>query len=234
MGIQFVNESAHLTAADLVRIADACNKQLHLHVAPAWGIKSPLSVSTLHHPSWYPCYLADTIPEAPGALAYHDVDDTGRPFMKIGVETTLDAGDTVSSAVSHEACELEVDRYCAQWTYSVGRRCVVATEVCDPVQDQSYTITSTDGTKVPVSNFVTPWYFVDDGHIHGYDYLDTLGGPFSVSPGGYLIVMKAGAVTNVFGESVDERKRAQREASRGRSWWRAVQMADAMSAAASD
>jgi hypothetical protein len=49
------------------------------------------------------------IPEAPGALAYHFVQPDGVPAGKIGVETTLNAGETVASATSHEAVELQCD-----------------------------------------------------------------------------------------------------------------------------
>jgi hypothetical protein len=53
--------------------------------------------------------LKDMLPEAPGALAYHSVDDKGRPMLFLGVETIPSDGtfsgqallDQISIAASH-------------------------------------------------------------------------------------------------------------------------------------
>jgi hypothetical protein len=156
------------------------------------------------------------------------VQDNGVPAGKIGVKTTLDAGETVSSATSHEAVELQCDIFCASWSYSTRLRCLVATEACDPVQDDVYSIKATDGTSVEVSNFVTPAYFTDDALGQPLDHLGKLDKTFAIARGGYQIRMKGGRVSNVYGRDFSERVRAGKEASRGRTFWRHVTMALAM------
>lgn len=220
MGIQLETQSAKVTAAQLTAIAAACRDQLHNEVATAWNIRSPLTVSTLHHPSWYRFTLVDEIPEAPGALAYHDVDANGHPYGRLGVNATLRAGESISSVVSHECVELQCDIYCASWAYSVGRRALVAVEACDPVQADSYP--HANGSLL--SNFVTPWYFVDDGQGHQYDHLDTLTDPFTLARGGYLIEMAAGRVTNIYNRVLPALIEAK-AASQGRTYWRHIQAA---------
>src|SRR5437899_310358 len=107
MQIALVNQSTAVTDAEVETIAEACNSQLQNEVAAAWAISDPLGVSTKPDSSAYPFFFVDEIPEAPGALAYHYVQDNGVPAGKIGVKVTQKAGDSVSSATSHEAVELQ-------------------------------------------------------------------------------------------------------------------------------
>ena len=229
MAIALINQSSAMTDEQVKNIADACSIQLRDHVAPAWDIKSPQEVRTELEPSSYPFFFVDNIPEAPGALAYHFVQDNGVPAGKIGVETTLKAGESVESATSHEAVELQCDIFCAAWSYSDRLQCLVATEACDPVQADTYEIEVADRTKVEVSNFVTPYYFTEDPLGQPLDHLGNLKQTFDMSPGGYLIQMKAGKVSNVYGADFSSALRAGKEASRGRTFWRNVTMAIAMS-----
>jgi hypothetical protein len=225
LGIQVVSETASVTAQEAAQVAEACDIQLRDHVAPAWNIDAPLTVSTEPGEGLYLCHLVDSIPEAPGALAYHDVDAHGTPYIKVGVNEVNKAGDTISSVTSHEAVEMQCDIWCQEWSFSGSLKKLVATEACDPVQDQSYDVTLADGTKVPVSNFVTPAYFVDSGAAGTLDYLGQLKKPFSISTGGYRIDMKAGAVSNTFGEEYPEVRKAQLAVGHGRTFWRHVTMA---------
>jgi hypothetical protein len=212
--------------ADVARIAQACNSQLQNEVALAWDIKEPLTVTAAPSAGAgsYPFFFVDDIPEAPGALAYHFVQANGVPAGKIGVKTTQSAGESVSSATSHEAIELQCDIYCATWSFSSRLRCLVATEACDPVQSGTYDIT-VEGSPVQVSNFVTPAYFTDNPLGRPLDHLGLLSQTFAIAHGGYQIQMKAGRVHNVFGEGFPDALRAGKEASQGRTFWRAVTMA---------
>jgi hypothetical protein len=228
MGIQVINQSNQLGPAEARRIAQACHIQLQRDVAKAWDIASPLSVGVADRPGWYRCYFVDSIPEAPGALAYHDIDEDGTPYMKVGITETLSNGDAISTTTSHETVELQCDLYCQEWAYSSRLRHLVATEACDPVQAQSYRIKVGDGTFVPVSNFVTPFYFVDADRGKRLDYQRTLVQPFSIAKGGYRIDMHAGAVTNTFGKGFPRRKKRQIAEGHGRTFWRHVTMAIAM------
>ena len=137
------------------------------------------------------------------------------------METTLKAGESISSATSHEAIELQCDIYCASWSFSNGLKCLVATEACDPVQSETYKVHVSSGSDVEVSNFVTPLYFtpVTSGN---FDHLGQLTSPFQISSGGYQIRMKGGAVHNVFGDKVSEALKEGKAASRGRTFWRQV------------
>jgi hypothetical protein len=230
MGIVFVNQSTKITDAEVANIAEACDAQLQNEVAKAWDIKTPLRVATglSAHKTWYPFFFVDDIPDDPDALAYHYVQDNGIPAGKIGVNATLAAKETVSSAASHEAVELQCDVFCATWSFSDRLGCLVATEACDPVQGDSYSIKVADGTKVPVSNFVTPYYFTEKALSHAVDHMGTLSETFDISPGGYQIRMKAGKVSNVFGAKVSKALKAGKDASHGRTYWRHVTMAIAL------
>ena len=228
MTISLVKQSDLITDVGLDQIAQACDRQLQHEVAAAWGIKDPQKVITGPDPTAYQFFFVDEIPEAPGALAYHYVDpDTGVPAGKIGVKVSRDAGESVSSATSHEAIELQCDIFCASWSYSNRLRSLVATEACDPVQSQTYTV-DVQGTPVEVSNFVTPWYFSREGP-----------GP----PPGPPQRPHRNLRDRTWGlpDTHEGRRRAQRlrrrisaelrrakEASRGRTYWRHVTMALAM------
>lgn len=230
MGITFINQSSAISDAEVRRIAEACDIQLRRDVGPSWNIDKPLKVKAgkTAGKGSYPFFLVDNIPEAPGALAYHYVQDNGVPAGKIGVCTTLDAGESVSSASSHETVELQCDIFCATWSYSDRHRCLVATEACDPVQNGTYRIEVADGTRVEVSNFVTPYYFTENALGNKLDHLGVLKRPFDIAPGGYQIQMKAGKVDNVFGAAVSAELRAAKAASQARTFWRHVTMALAM------
>lgn len=227
MGITLINQSTAITDAEIETIAEACNQQLQNEVATEWGISKPLEVTTKPDPSAYPFFFVDEIPEAPGALAYHFVQDSGVPAGKIGVKVTQQAGDSVSSATSHETVELQCDIFCGSWSYSNRLQCLVATEACDPVQSQTYSIKA-GGSATEVSNFVTPYYFTDNALGNAVDHLGKLTQTFDIAHAGYQIQMKAGKVRNVFGAGVSPALKTAKEASHGRTFWRHVTMALAM------
>jgi hypothetical protein len=224
MPIALINQSTLISDADIETIAQACNSQLQNEVAAAWEIADPLTVTAGPNDKAYQFFFVDTIPEAPGALAYHDVDASGNPFGKIGVQVTQQAGEQVSSATSHEAVELQCDIFCASWSFSNRLKCLVATEACDPVQNQTYNI-SVSGAPVAVSNFVTPAYFTDNALGQPLDHLGNLTQTFEIASGGYQIQMKAGATHNVFGHAFSDKLRKAKEESHGRTFWRHVTMA---------
>jgi len=225
MGIVLINQSTAIKDDDVKRIAEACHVQLRDHVGPAWNFAEPLSVAfaTATDADSFAFFFVDDIPEAPGALAYHFVDDNGMPAGKIGVKTTLSAGESVSSATSHEAVELQCDIFCAAWSFSSEHRCLVATEACDPVQSYSYKIGKQD-----MSDFVTPYYFTDNAIGHPLDYMGKLSKTFEIAPGGYQIQMKAGRVFNKFGDGLTDALRAAKEANQTRTYWRQITMAIAL------
>jgi hypothetical protein len=94
--------------------------------------------------------------------------------------------------ISHEVLEILGDPYITWWADgNDGRQ--YALEVCDPVEGDAYVI---DG--VSVSNFVGPRYF--SAGPGPYDWMRKLSAPFSMSPGGYLIVRSPGGEpSQIFG-----------------------------------
>lgn len=124
------------------------------------------------------------LPEAPGALGYHDVTSGGEPFIVIGSQTCIQAGVSISSCMSHEACELTVDPGCAA-TAVAPNGDVWALEVGDPVESDSYDVTTPAGA-VQMSDLVGQNFFND-----GDSALDKTGNAsesFKIAPGGYAII----------------------------------------------
>lgn len=226
MTIRLVNDSTLVTDGEANVIAAACTIQLHQHVARAWGIANPQTVTTRNVRGAYNLLLLDGLDEA-DALGYHDVDENGVPYIKIGCSATIGAGEQVSTVVSHECCELQCDIWCASWSYSAAHSFLLATEVCDPVQDRSYTIRSpaASGHLVRVSDFVTPAYFTDTPASDQLSWMRSLTQPFSFTHGGYVIRMQAGKVDNVFGAKFPDWKRATKAQPGSRTFWRHVNMA---------
>jgi hypothetical protein len=229
MGIVLINQSTLISDADVQDIANACDHQLRNDVGAAWNINKPQTVTTTPDQSAYPFFMVDDIPEAPGALAYHFVQANGIPAGKIGVGTTLKAGELVSVATSHEAVELQCDIFCASWSYSNALKCLVATEACDPVETETYKVKVPSGASIEVSNFVTPYYFTDDALGNALDQLGTLKKTFEIAPGGYQIRMKGGKITQKFGAEYPAALRKAKDLSQGRAYWRQITMALAMS-----
>ena len=125
-----------------------------------------------------------------GDLGYHDETPDGKPYARAFVTPILDQGGkplrtdmSVSACVSHEVCEWFGDPYVNLWADDGGRK-EYAVELCDPVENDSYEI-----DHVAVSNFVTKRYF---DHLapkgSRFDYLKKLKKPYSMTPGGYLLI----------------------------------------------
>lgn len=153
-----------------------------------------------------PVRIGATLAQAPGAIAYHDVDTQGAPdvFDAITLSDSLfGPGNSLSVALSHELAETMADAGCnlvALAPDGTG----YAREACDPVESSSYEIALMNGVahaaRGYVSNFVTPAYFVD-GHPGPWDFMTSQGlggsappGPFKIAPAGggnYQIVYES-------------------------------------------
>jgi hypothetical protein len=123
----------------------------------------------------------DTIPEAPGALAYHQVVN-GIPDIEIGADLFLDlasSDESVSKGCSHEILEMLKDAGANGWKDkqdSSGMMC--AEELCDVVQNTSYQACN----GLPVSNFLLPSYFIP-GSVGPWDYLELMTSQTDISHG---------------------------------------------------
>jgi hypothetical protein len=189
----------------------ACATQLKYHAAPAWG-KTPIPVvyatteATAPPGSWVIGIFDDS--DQAGALGWHTVEGDvvygrvfARPVLTHGGDA-LTKKLSVASVLSHEVLETFVDPFCNDYADVDGHR-AIAKEVGDPVEADSYPIT-VGGIKVTVSNFVTQRWFDPQATTGPFDYLGSLTAPFTMTKGGYLIVLQEGRVSQVFGDRHEE------------------------------
>lgn len=180
-------------AAFLQAIADALSAQVNNEWADAWGTGAVVRVGSGpddRSATEVAINLRDTIPEAPGALAYHQVTN-GVPDIEVGVDlfsSLTDGIESVSSGISHEVLETLGDAGANGWKEK-GTGIMGAEETCDPVQNTGYQ----GAGGVSLSNFVLPSYFVP-GSAGPWDYLSVMASQDDIS-NGYEI--QAPSPTNV-------------------------------------
>jgi hypothetical protein len=126
-------------------------------------------------------HFRDTIPEAPGALAYHTVTN-GIPDVEIGVDlfTNLkDDQESVSAGVDHELLELLKDAGANGWKdLQDGSGLTRAEEECDTVQNLGYR-----GKRgCWLSDWLLPSAFIP-GSAGPWDYLQAMEGQDDYSHG---------------------------------------------------
>ena len=204
-------------------IASAIAIQLGRDFAQRWNARASAVVVGNGRGYQWPVVFLDDADQA-DALGYHDVDPNGKPYSRVFVKTTLDAGGSflngplsVSAVTSHEILETLGDPFARFWSDQPDGS-EVALELCDPVEDQGYIIGG-----VTVSNFITPAWF-DAADTKGpYDFMGTLTAPFSQTPGGYLIT-RGGAgtdgrriVAGTFGKGMKPERAATKTAAGSRT-----------------
>ncbi len=218
--IALINKSSK-TNAEVQAFASAMNKQITLHVAPAWqryGVcwmaKDDAHVGT---GAWR-VYLYDEprTKEEADCLGFHETD--GKAIVPVGYIFTKYAerdGSPWTGVGSHEVLEMlgdewindNVVRYMPDNTFELWPR-----EWCDAVQGQLYEI---DG--VHVSNFLYPAAFVDEAN-GPYDHLRSTSASFQITKGGYssILRIKDGAAkqVNLYGDKYPEYAKEDRLLSR--------------------
>jgi hypothetical protein len=135
--------------------------------------------------------ILDDLPDAPGAIAYHDWQ--GKPDIYAArnmCDRLLTGQYPLSGALSHELAEMYGDWATNLWADD-GTGSSQALELCDPVEAGQYVIGG-----CAMSDFVLPTYF-HPGDMGPYSFVQYLGGggppaPFTVAPGGYAIVRNQG------------------------------------------
>jgi hypothetical protein len=228
MKIAVINESS-ITNEDVRKMTGAVQKQMTWHVCPAWNSKSVTvqfyaDKAKVPADAWLISILNNS--SQAGALGYHSEDNDlvdgfvfAQPVIDNGGVVLHDPKNnqnvSVASVLSHEICEMFGDRYANFWADgpALPEGSEYALELGDPVEADSYDITLTDGSLVSVSNFVLPSWFNPQGTSKDgpFDYLKKLTKPFSMTKGGYLIVMKSGVVNQVFGEEMPQWKREHKK-----------------------
>ena len=221
-----VNKSTLISNSNVKLMACACATQIKIHAALLWG-KAPIPViysSTVQDAapgSWVIAVLDDA--DQAGDLGWHTEDQGDLVYGRVFARPALDAGGTalsgeyaVSSVLSHEVLESFSDPSCSLWAQTLQGP-LVAYEVCDPVESDGYTIT-VGGWPVQVSNFVTPsWFDPQASSTDRFDYLGNVHAPFTMSKGGYWVQMQNGKVSQKFGESFPEWKKATKLADTSRA-----------------
>ena len=198
--------SEQLTQPALERVANAIEQQLNNHVAPHYGGGYAMRVGTATDikAGEIVCALVDSLPAAPGAVAYHDVNGNDVPTVYLAlslVSSVMNGSSSLSSALSHEACETAGDPGCNLWAQADNGR-LHARELSDACQSNFYDI---DG--VSVSDFLLPSFWDVSGKAP-YCYTASQGsgpdmsGPLKVAAGGYEIIMHGGSESQVTGKEV--------------------------------
>lgn len=186
----------------LARAAAACWTQLLRDVIPVWGAEVAgvrATTRNLIRPGESVFAILDELPDAPGAIAYHDVVGGAVPveFLALSTCRTLD---DVSTAISHELCEVVGDPDCNRWDDDgIGHEW--AHELCDAVESNLYPIDMGDGAApVMVSDFLLPAFFASlSPGPYCYTQANQLPGSYPIAPfktagGGYQITRNAGTI----------------------------------------
>jgi hypothetical protein len=208
--IYVTNRSTRVTDAQVQAMTAACAKQIAQHVAPAhYVLPAPVLYLARNTPG--PTAQARIITvmdklDDPQALGYHTQDGSEHIWGVVGTSAAMDQGAkaltgpySISSILSHEVAEMFMDPFCSGW-YDSGRGYLVAAEIGDPVQSDYYLI---DG--VAVSNFVcAPWFNPQAARTDQFDHMRRVGGPFTLSRGGYWVQMKGSKVTQKFGDDMPQ------------------------------
>lgn len=200
-------------AYDMAMIADY---QLRHHMAAAWGIQPPLLAYMQAGEQGKFDALIGILDDADqaGVLGWHTEGPNANVYGRVFARPVLDNGGaimtgalSVCSVLSHEVLETAGDAACNGWSQR-GDGTLVARELCDPVEGDTYpvTITSKSGTGLTgsVSDFVFPAWFDPDAKGAPYDWMNLLSAPFEVRRDGYVIVMSGGTVTDQWGEEYPE------------------------------
>lgn len=192
MKIAILNRSSVLADATVQSWLPAFSHYSSL-VASRWLLKTPTLyfTSTPAASDWQLAFLDDS--DQAGALGYHDLPVLGKPpISKVFAKTDLEYGYSSSITGAHELAEMMVDPFINSAIQTSDTR-FYATEVGDPVEDDSlgFTYTASNGVPVQLSNFVLPAWF-QPGAPGPYDYGRRCTKPLQVLAGGYAQYFESG------------------------------------------
>jgi hypothetical protein len=140
-----------------------------------------------------PFSLLANLADAPGAIAYHNVDGQGAPDCFDGItlsDTIMGPGNSLLCALSHEVAETIADEGCNLIATGIDGR-GYAREACDPVESNSYTIGLAIGTIGHVSDFVLRSYFIPS-HPGPWSFMASRGLGGSAPPGPLQVAAAGG------------------------------------------
>jgi hypothetical protein len=188
--------ASQLDSVLLGRIAVALEVQLNSHVSPEWGGNYTVRVSDGKdlQAEEIPFFIVDNLPDAPGAIAYHDNNSIANAECYIALSMCNNIDD-VTTGISHECCETAGDPDCNEWCAD-GNGNYFARELCDAVESTKYPIDLGDeGPQIMVSDFVLQSFFSIGGQApYSYVAAHGLGSgpsvPFGTAPGGYQVTFQ--------------------------------------------
>lgn len=189
-GAKTTNGSS-LTPEVLQQIAASATVFLNRDVSAYWGLPVGALVRVSNgldiQPGEWAFSLLPALPNAPGAIAYHDVNGQGVPVLFDGItlsDSLIGPGNSVSVAITHELAETMGDQACNLWADNGGGS-EFALELCDAVESYDYEING-----VYVSDFVLPAFF-NPTHTGPFDQMGKVTTPFQTA-NGYQITRTSG------------------------------------------
>jgi hypothetical protein len=205
-------DGSKLSAAVLANIAEAVTSQVNEEFAAEWGAQAAIRVGANQkdiQPGEWAYVFLPSLPDAPGASAYHDINGKGVPFSLCAIQTCHDlyGPNGVSVDASHEILETAGDEG-ANLFANDNHGLLHAMEMCDAVEVQTYTKKCKNGTVVRVSNWLLRSWFIPSA-AGPFDYMTFANLPGAVAPhgplqtapghgGNYQIISKAGATKQAF------------------------------------
>jgi hypothetical protein len=202
------NQSTVVNTTNLNNMVKAMNTYL-TSVCTDWGLAATnLVVGT---GTRYPnnTILLQDLTDEPGALGYH-YEDGGKVIGKVFAKTIINYGGavlykdnwtfTVAQCLCHELLEMMGNPQINKWHLD-NNGIFWAAELCDPVESNLVVYTLPGNIKVGLSDYVLPNWFSPDVTTRPFNKLNTLSGPFRLSPGGYAIIIDNYNVEAVYGMS---------------------------------
>jgi hypothetical protein len=181
-------DGSKLSPAVLQHIAEAVQDQVNQEFAAEWGAQATVRAGTENdiQPDEWAYGFVPTLPDAPGASAYHDINKKGVPFALCAVTTcdNLLGPNGVSVDASHEILEAAGDEGANQFAND-NKGLLHALEMCDAVEVQTYSKKCKDGTAVQVSNWLLRAWFAP-GAAGPYEYMSSAKLAGAVAPPGPL------------------------------------------------
>jgi hypothetical protein len=181
------SDGSQLSAGVLAHIVEAVSSQLNGEYSDEYGGNVQMRVgknaNDIQPGEWAYGFLP-TLPDAPGASAYHDINGKGVPFALCAVTTcgSLYGSNGVSVDASHEILETAGDQGANLYSDD-NKGTLHAYEMCDAVEVQTYGKTCADGTVVQVSNWLLRSWF-DPNASAPFDYMSSVNLSGAVAPPG--------------------------------------------------
>jgi hypothetical protein len=183
--IAVMNQSTVVTDDGVKSLLPPLQTQWNRDLAPVWNLEQMgmtfIAKGGAPDPAdWWMVFLDDS--NQAGALAVHDLTNTGMPIAKVFCRTILGYSESIAVAASHELCEMGVDPEINLGAQAPNGRWW-AMEVCDPCEDDRYAY---DINGVLVSDFVTPNWFKPRAEVGKlFSFKGNVVREFDVLPGGY-------------------------------------------------